>query len=416
MGLADFFSNFKGNPGWHQKFQEASPLLMAFGQQLQTPRHMRDPQALQAGVAQVQQARAQRAQQEQQQAQREAISRGLSGLEQSGKIPAGLAEVMATMDPEKALPSLVDLMQPKDPTRYNMGSALVDAYGNEIYRAPESPRYETIGNELIRVSPGGVESLYKGEDKPRNLPSGVEVAQYLYPGDLDAQRKYLEEAGRDINVNTGPQQSAFDDAVGKQMASKYTSYIEGAEQAQGALNNIQETRTLLMDPNLYTGVGAEQLLTLKKAAQAMGVDVSGVESGEALLARTSDQALEGAAKLPGVASESDMALILKGTTGISDTREGALLKLNIAERMAQQQIRIAEAAQDYVAQNGVLDQNWVREYSRLSQEFRAEVMQQIANDPTHPAGPALQRVRQLQAEGLSPDEIRKKLKAEGLLP
>ena len=416
MGLADFFSNFKGNPGWVGKVQEASPLLMAFGQQLQTPRHMRDPRTLQLGVAQMQQAKEQRAQKERQKAQREAIAKGVGELQQAGRIPGGLAEIMATGDPEKVLPSLLDYMEPRDPQRYNMGNGiLVDENGKEIYTAPAEPEYRTLNNEIVELGPDGAKSLYKGAEKPSKLPSPLQVAQYIYPDDPEAQREYLKNAGRDININTGEQQDAFDKALGGQMAAKYTGYIEGAEQAQGALNGIQETRTLLMDPNLYTGLGGEQLLTLKKAAQALGFDVAGVDSGEALLSRTSDQALEGAAKLPGVASESDMALILKGTSGISDTREGALLKLNIAERMAQQQIRIAEAAQDYVAENGKLDQNWVREYSRLSQEFRAEVMQQIAADPNHPAGPALRRSRQLLEEGLSPEKARQKLIEEGHL-
>lgn len=258
-------------------------------------------------------------------------------------------------------------------------------------------------------------------NNPDSLPSSVRIAQYMFPNDMDAQRKYLEDSskrGTVVNNNMGGNQSEFGKKSAAAMADRYVGYLDGQANAETALNGFVEMRRLLSDADAYVGAGAEYVLAGKKALQALGVDVTGVASSENLVAQSSRAALDALSDLKGVASDTDMRVIMNTAARITDTREGAIAKIAVAERAAQYRIQVSNAAAQYVAQNGELDAGWFAVLNQMSARFRDETLGLIRDSNTF-AGYQGQDVNQIIdsmiADGKTADEIDEFLSKNGML-
>jgi len=297
----------------------------------------------------------------------------------------------------------------RDPRAVQMGVQQMQA---QAQQAQEMKRREAAG-EAIR-------------GQMRNLPPEIRgpVGAYLDAGDIEGAKSLINRAlGRtnvqtDVRVSTGEGQSAFEEQLGKDFAKKFDAYTEGAATAQRSLNSYAEMRNILESGDLRTGFLAEQILNAKRVMSSLGFDVGDMSSAEGFMALSNQAALDELGNLSGVASDTDMRVIMNTVPNIADTTEGAKLKIEIAERAAQYRIAVAQAAQEYVSENGYLDSGWTRRLNEMSNQFRQAVLGRVRQSDAftgYKREDAERRLEQLRGEGLSNAEITRRLREEGYI-
>lgn len=108
--------------------------------------------------------------QQEQQKQDEALRNARSALFGKGGTYQDDPTYAAMFDaaPEAMIAAHLRNMGPQDQKRYNVGGALVDAQGNEIYKAPEKPQYMRAGDDIVVIDPktGEPRKVYGGERNP----------------------------------------------------------------------------------------------------------------------------------------------------------------------------------------------------------------------------------------------------------
>lgn len=213
--------------------------------------------------------------------------------------------------------------------------------------------------------------------QPDAPPTSVREFEYSRNNPEFAEWRTNQRRASAPQVNLGADQNAFEEQLGKDLAKQYNTMLEGASSAQSQLNNLAEIESVIQNGDATMGFGAEAILTGKRALQALGMDVAGVADGEALVAMSSQATLDAVGQLSGVASDTDMRVVMEGVNRLSDTREGALAKIGIARRAAEYRIAVTNAASQYIAENGQLDAGWMSRKNEMSDAFRSEVLGQI---------------------------------------
>lgn len=202
----------------------------------------------------------------------------------------------------------------------------------------------------------------------------------------------LKRAGASQNtINMPPMEKAYDQAVGKEFAEQNTAIIKAAQAAQGKIGTLDRLGTLLNDPNVYTGAGADSVLQAKRLAKAVGIDVGEVGGAEAIKAIGNQFALElrnpaGGAGMPGAMSDKDREFLQASVPGLQQTPGGNAKIIDYMKRVASRAVEVDKLRQDYVRQNG-----------RLNEGFYQVLRQNAESKPLFPeaggAGPSQKRLR-----------------------
>jgi len=209
-----------------------------------------------------------------------------------------------------------------------------------------------------------------------------------YPGSILDLEKEMKAAGKtEVNINqTGEKE--YEKQSAKEFAEMNRKLIEGAQSARMKVSVLTRMGDLLNDPNLYTGAGGEKVLTAKRLAKAIGVDVGDTSSGEAMRAIGNQFALElrnpsGGAGMPGALSDKDREFLQASVPGLEQSREGNAKIIDYMKRVAQRSLDVERLRQDYVKKNGRLNEGFYREleaYSNANPLF-PEAGQQQASPP-----------------------------------
>lgn len=291
--------------------------------------------------------------------------------------------------------------------------------------SPNAGDVFTAQNRTTSVGPGTTvldannQPVFTAPSKPQSDPKLVQQAQFLFPNDLSAQRAYVQRVSEkpDTAINIGGE-GEWNKQMAKRYAGRYDEVLQGAEAAQLSLNTFQEMRSVLGNPDVYTGAGGEWLLQGKKLLGALGIDAAGVQDTESFMAMANNMTLTALGNLKGVASDTDMRVVQGTAAQLTDTREGNLSKIDVAERAAQYQIRMARKMSEYVAQNGQVDEGWISVMMAESAAFRDEMMQKIqqsAGFEGHTSDSIKNIVKGLRSEGRTETEIKDILFDRGLL-
>jgi hypothetical protein len=137
------------------------------------------------------------------------------------------------------------------------------------------------------------------------------------------------------------------------------------------LGTLTRMGSLLNDPNIYTGAGADKILSAKRLAKTMGIDVGDLSSGEAIRAIGNQFALElrnpaGGAGMPGALSDKDREFLQQSVPGLEQSPEGNAKIIDYMKRVAQRSIDVERLRQDYVKKNGRLNEGFYRELDAYS--------------------------------------------------
>lgn len=188
-------------------------------------------------------------------------------------------------------------------------------------------------------------------------------------------------------------ETAYDKQNGKNFAELNQKLITGAQSARMKLGALDRLDQLFADPNTYTGAGAQQILTAKKLAKTMGVDVGDVSGPEAINAIGNQFALElrnpaGGAGMPGAMSDKDREFLQQSVPGLGQTAEGNQKISGYMRKLAQRSIDVERLRQDYVKKNGRLDEGFYRQLEDFSNSHPMFPEAQKAQPQTKPSAVA----------------------------
>jgi hypothetical protein len=176
---------------------------------------------------------------------------------------------------------------------------------------------------------------------------------------------------RNPNIEPGAAaRKSYDQDDAKAWSTKNQEYSKAAATARSQIATVDRMEQLFSDPNLSTGAGAELLLEGKKWLKTTtGVDLGGVESGEAIRAISNQLALtlrntgEGQG-MPGALSDADRKFLQQAAPGITNTPEGNKLLIDYSRRIAQRNLEVDKMRRDYLDRNGRLDKGFEEELNR----------------------------------------------------
>jgi len=199
--------------------------------------------------------------------------------------------------------------------------------------------------------------------KPTDAMRGYLFArQQGYTGTFMDYQQELRRAGA-TNVNIDRGETKYDEEMGKQLAQLNKEIIDGARDARRKLAVLDRMETIISDPNIYTGAGANLVLQAKRMAKAMGFDVGDLSGPEALTAISNQFALElrnpsGGAGMPGALSDKDREFLQQSVPGLERTPGGNRLIIDFMRRMAERSIQVDKLRRDYVRQHKRLDEGF----------------------------------------------------------
>lgn len=172
-------------------------------------------------------------------------------------------------------------------------------------------------------------------------------------------------------------QNAFTRTAEQNAAKDYTKMQDAAGKASE--NNASLDRAQrAVDSGIYTGVGGDMVQQARRIGGALGlVDPNTVAGAEELQRIQNEQALfarnpASGMGLPGSASDRDVRFLQSMAAGLDKSPEANRRMLDAQRRLNQRKIEVANAANDYVAQHGKLDNGFyqqVRAYADANPLF-----------------------------------------------
>lgn len=175
-------------------------------------------------------------------------------------------------------------------------------------------------------------------------------------------------------VNVAPGQNAFAKELGKTQAKAYSELLGRGTTARNALSRLNRLEQL--NQQVQSGAFAQPRLQFQRFARGLGFDddfikkISGSDVGslEAFNAIAGELTLGDLGKIKGAISEKELSFIQGLQPGITRSPEANAILIRIKRRQALRDIKLAEAAADYVAKNGEFGPGWEKEKQRLIEQ------------------------------------------------
>lgn len=207
----------------------------------------------------------------------------------------------------------------------------------------------------------GNDDLIKTVIANRMKPAGSDLTSaqkdYLYGEQNPDFRKYQLET-----LGASKQESGYAGQRGKDLAGEVQKIRNEESAARASLNSIQSMRSLMTDPNFYSGVGNNVDLLLKQTAAAFGFRPEAAASMEAFKAASNQLIMGGLnGSLGNGVSNADRSFIENTVANLSVSEAGNKAILDMKERIDQRKIQVAELMDTYLERSGQLDDRFFTE-------------------------------------------------------
>lgn len=313
------------------------------------------------------------------------------------EVPASAAGMIGL----PAMPSVAGAPKPLSETEWNaqqnerlrQSGVITDQQFADMIMGKEAPVKVAGPNGPAFMSPGAAVRTGARPAAPEVAPSELanlqnERATIAAASPSDPRlREYDARIGA---LGRGAAQDAYSVESDKAFAKQNQDVQSTAASAQSRLSTLGYIGRLLDAPNMDTGAGAEGRLQLRKAAQALGIDVGDVGSAEALAAVSNQFALElrnpeSGAGMPGALSDSDRRFLQSMVPGLQNTPAGNRQILGFASRVAQRAVDVERLRQEYVRQHGRIDEGFA---AAVSNYAAANPLFPEVRDAAPPAAPS----------------------------
>lgn len=412
-----------------------------------------DPNAVQLVAKQMQEERA-RAQQEAAMAQEAEMFRSLDGMggmpspvggapaapagSQGGFVPLGQGLPPLDGAPQPDAPAAPETPAPPMAQPAAGGDGMPDLMQRRgtLTRMLGMQTLSDAGRRRIEAEIRGIDDQIKAErDRPTDLARLIRERDALPQGhpDRSIYDDRIARLGQGVQVtNVLPgDEGAFSRAYGGGLAERALRVQDDFQTQLARLSSYERLGQLLLDDNVYTGVGGEAIQNLKRLASTLfGIEgIEGVENAEAA-ERIRREMFAGFRQemLAGATSNADRQFIQEIPPNITDSKRGIALVVEIQRRAANAARERQSVLQDILDRDGTMNARSWGEYQRRAAEisvFRPEDIErartiavQNAKQTGPLAGLPLERlppdILNYALEGaLTPDEIRAFLATEG---
>lgn len=223
-------------------------------------------------------------------------------------------------------------------------------------------------------------SVYEAVKDDPTVKDKAKVIRDAYIKDVEEWRKLTEaqrsrdDAERRARKSRGgaqspeeKQASAIDLLRAKGMVKRYEDDYRKIKEmglaAESAILTLDQMESALKE-GARTGFGANTINTLKRAASAIGINISGTSEAEVFRALSNQLTLKaknagGTNQMPGSMSNSDRDFLRESVANASDTKEGNMKLISITRALFDRQRKVYALALSYAKRRGgYLDEGW----------------------------------------------------------
>lgn len=201
----------------------------------------------------------------------------------------------------------------------------------------------------------------KGNFKPVPLPENANPVFPVQQLNTGTQFQGVDKFGKPTGGSTSIDNAgkAFAEGVGGGAAKSFQGLQDQAQGAYATLGQLSVMQNAMNDPNFYSGIGADAVQNFKRVIVALGGDPNSVSSMETFGAAANKVVLDGiGGSLGAQISNSDRTFIQNTAPNLGNTPEGNRQLIEIATKLANRKIEVAQLAAEYAQKNGSLDANW----------------------------------------------------------
>ncbi|PAL21049.1 lysozyme family protein [Acetobacter syzygii] len=167
---------------------------------------------------------------------------------------------------------------------------------------------------------------------------------------MDATGKIMQigNSGVNVTLNNGPTTSEFQKKSDDEAATRIGSYITEGAQAPALIGQLQQLSDL--SRSIGTGKGAQFMATVGPYAQALGVDVKGLDQQQAFSALVDRMAPQMRPVGSGSSSDTDVRMFMNSLPRLGNTDRGNQIIAGTMQALQQNKLQAADIAAQ--AQNG----------------------------------------------------------------
>ena len=190
---------------------------------------------------------------------------------------------------------------------------------------------------------------------------------WLRQGKTPEEAQALVKSGSVTTI--GGTEKAWEKGMGEYGVKTFEKIQEDAANAMDIMTGTNQLTALMQDPNFESGALADQKMQYKKILEALGGDAAGVESQEAFSAVSSKLVLDSMGGSLGAGfSEGDRKFVEKMQPSLDASMPGNKLMIRMQQLVAERKMQISAFAQDYIKENGRIDQNFLGALRKWSDE------------------------------------------------
>lgn len=184
---------------------------------------------------------------------------------------------------------------------------------------------------------------------------------------VSSSGKITQVGGGDTII--GGSEKAWEKGIGELGVKTLEKIQNDAASAVDMLGQTQILTSLMNDPAFQSGALQEPKMAYQKIVEALGGDPANVGTQEAFQAVTAQLILDKMGGSLGAGfSEGDRKFVERMAPSLSTSRTGNQLIIKMNNAIANRKIQINEFANQYIAENGMLDQNFNAALSKWAKE------------------------------------------------
>jgi hypothetical protein len=192
---------------------------------------------------------------------------------------------------------------------------------------------------------------------------------------------------------TMPMETAFKKKVGETQGERYAGLVKAADDA----HRSQDMLGLLgdaLDKSPYRGPFADFATDATRVGNALGLNLADTSQAETARSLSNQMALmlrnpAGGAGMPGALSDSDRNFLIQSVPSLKNSPTGGKALIHVMSKLAERKIQVAQFADQYVQQHGVLDAGFdkaVSDWSAKNPLFTEQEKSALASAAGHSAG------------------------------
>lgn len=188
-------------------------------------------------------------------------------------------------------------------------------------------------------------------------PGTDEYAQFMLSGGQGGTSLSVDPSTGQVTFNQGGFGSGtFNKTADAGLGAAYVDIQNQGLNAVQGLDTLSAMEQTMADPDFYSGFGANQVMALKQAGAALGINPESVTSMETFNSLSKQSALAAMGGSLGAGfSNADRSFVEQQVASLDSTPAGNKALIGLQRKLLERKIAIADLAQRYKEANGTVD-------------------------------------------------------------